>query len=473
MKTALSVCLPRAALAAASVAALTAVASPASASPAVPPPPYARHVCPDGLEVVVVENHATPLMTVEIAVHNGAMAESPEYNGLSHLYEHMFFKGNKVLGDQLTYFTRLRELGMVFNGSTDDERVNYFFTTTSDHYADAMAFMRDSITGPLFDAKELERERVVVTGEMDRDESDPSFLLWRAMEKEIYWKYPSRHNALGDRKTVLSTTPEKMRTIQHRYYVPNNSVLVVAGDVHAEQVFADADRLYAEWAKADDPFKKFPLVKDPPIRKSDVVIVEQPVGTFHATLSWMGPGTAGPTVKDTYAADLLGVLLAEPGSRFQKALVDSGKCIGVGFGWPTRRAPMTVSLDLEAPPDGVDACVQAALAELPKVTSPDYFRDDELENAAHRLDVDGAKQRQTTESYAHMLTTSWAMSTLDYYRSYSENVHAVNRDAIARFFGTYIFKKPFIMGVLESPKQAETMNKAHLEELVGIAKGGK
>jgi zinc protease len=306
---------------------------------------------------------------------------------------------------------------------------------------------------------------------MDRDESNPGFLLWRAMEKEIYWKYPSRHNALGDRKTVLSTTPEKMRTIQHRYYVPNNSLLVVAGDVHAEQVFADADRLYAEWKKADDPFVKFPLVKDPPIRRSEVVVVEQPVGTFHATISWMGPGTAGPRVADTYAADLLSAMLAEPGSRFQKALVDSGKCVGVGFGWPTRRAPMTVSVDLEAPPDGVDGCIQAVMAELPRITSPDYFRDDELENAAHRLDVDGAKQRETTESYAHMLTFNWAMATLDYYRSYSENIHAVNRQAISRFFDTYIQKKPFVMGALESPKMAETISKAHLEELVGIAGG--
>jgi zinc protease len=474
MKT---ISLARLALAAAAVTALTALTTRASASPAVPPPPYARHVCPDGLEVLVVENHATPLMTVEIAVHNGAMAEPPEYNGLSHLYEHMFFKGNKVLPDQLTYFARLRELGMVFNGTTDDERVNYFFTTTSDHYADAMAFMRDSITSPLFDAKELERERVVVTGEMDRDESDPGFHLWRAIEERVFWKYPSRHDALGNRKTVLSTTPSKMRTIQHRYYVPNNSVLVVTGDVHAEQVFADADKLYAGWAKADDPFVKFPLVKDPPIRKSEVVVVAQPVDTFHATVDWQGPGTIGPKSVDTYTADLLGTLVSDPGSRFQKALVDSGACVGASFSWATRRQANPVELNVEAPPGGGDACVKTAMAELPKMANPDYFRDDELENAAHRLDVDAAKGRETTDSYAHMLTTYWAMATLDYYRSYSENIHQVNRASIAHFLDTYIKGKPFVMGVLESPKLAETMTKAHLEELVGIggssaAKGG-
>ena len=172
-------------------------------------------------------------------------------------------------------------------------------------------------------------------------------------------------------------------------------------------------------------------------------------------------------------ADMLGVLLGEPGSRFQKALVDSGACVSASYGWPTRRSPMPINVDVESAPvaAGADTCVRAALAELPKIASADYFRDDELENAAHRIDVDAAKQRQTTDSYSHMLTASWAMATLDYYRSYSEHVHKVDRAAIARFMSAYILGKPFVVGALESPQLAETETKAHLEELVGLGNG--
>jgi zinc protease len=453
--------------------ALLALAGALFAAPlhAAPPPPYAHHVCPDGLEVIVVERHATPLMTVEIAVHNGAMAEPPEYNGLSHLYEHMFFKGNKALPDQLAYSARIRELGMLWNGSTDDERVNYYFTTTSDHYADAMTFMRDAITSPLFDEKELERERVVVTGEMDRDESDPGFLLWRAMEKLVFWKYPSRHNALGDRKTVLATTPAKMRTIQQRYYVPNNSLLVVTGDVHADDVFKMADTLYAGWAKAPDPFVKFPLVHDPPIPRSQVVVVAQPVQTFSASIEWQGPATLGPSVGQTYVADLLGVMLGEPGSTFQKDLVDSGACVRASLSWPTRRNGGPISVDFEATEANVDTCVKAVVAELPKLKAPDYFSDDELKNAAHRLDVEYAKQREGTESYAHMLTYFWAMANMDYYATYSDRSHAVTHADVASFMDTYVLGKPFVLGALESPKLAATIDKLHLESLAGISAG--
>src|SRR3954466_10059134 len=115
----------------------------AAASAARAEPPIRTHRCPNGLEVWVAENHALPPVTIEIAAKNGSMTESPEYNGLSHLYEHMFFKANKAMPSQEAYLARMRELGIVFNGTTNTERVNYFFTTTSDHFADSMVFMHD------------------------------------------------------------------------------------------------------------------------------------------------------------------------------------------------------------------------------------------------------------------------------------------------------------------------------------------
>jgi zinc protease len=384
----------------------------------------------------------------------------------------MFFKGNKVMPDQLAYMARTRELGMLFNGTTGDDRVNYYFTTTSDHYADAMAFMRDAITSPNFDKAELDRERVVVTGEMDRDESEPQFLMWRAIEQKVYWKYPSRKNSLGDRKTVLSTTPEKMRTIQHRYYVPNNSVLVVTGDVHAEDVFKRADDLYATWAKAPDPFVKFPLVKNPPIPRSQAVVVAQPVQTFTAMAEWIGPSSVGPSAGTTYAADLLSALVGDPGSKFQKDLVDSGACVGASLGWQTERDDGPIMLGIEGTEANAETCLAAVFAELPKIEAPDYFSDDELKNAAHRIDVGAAKEREGVEGDAHQLTSFWAASTLDYYATYFDRLHATTRADIAKYLDTYVLGKPFVLGALESPTLAKTMDQAHLEKVLGIAQSG-
>lgn len=434
-------------------------------------PPIQEHTCDNGLTVLVVENHSVPLVTVQIAAKNGSMTESPEYNGLSHLYEHMFFKANKVIPSQEAYTARARELGMSWNGTTNTERVNYFFTTTKDHTADAMVFMRDAIVTPLFDEKELAREREVVVGEIERNLSSPGYHFWHDVQKRVFWKYPSYKNPLGDAKTVRAATPAKMRTIQQRYYIPNNSVLVVTGDVVAKDIFDRADKLYAEWAKGPDPFVKYPLVKHPPIPKSEVVMVEQPVGTVQGELVWHGPSTVGDSVDLTYAADLLGVALAEPSSRFQKALVDSGACASASLSWYTQMntGPITVSFDAAEPK--ADACLKAVLAELPKIKDPGYLTDDEMKNAAYSLEVDQIKDREKPSSYASTLTFWWTSAGLDYYRGYIDNVKKVTRADVARFMDRFVLDKPFVLGVMLSPEMAKKgLDRAHFEAIAGIGK---
>jgi zinc protease len=433
------------------------------------PVPLARHVCADGLEVLVSENHATPLVTVEIAVHEGAMTEDREYSGLSHLYEHMFFKANAAQPDQAAYMARVRALGMEFNGSTDTERVNYFFTTTSEHFADQMVFMRDAIATPLFGPKELERERVVVTGEIDRNESEPQYHLWHTMESKVFWKYPTRKDALGSRATVLAATVARMQTIQKRYYVPNNSVLVVTGDVKAEDVFAQADKLYASWARSEDPFKTFPIPEHPPIRASEVVLIAQPVENMNASLAWQGPSTGGEGERDTYAADVLSTLVGDPASRFQKALVDSGACVSAALGYSTQRHTGEISLDFEATPDKVDACTSAVMAELPRLQAADAFSDEEMGNAVRRLVVARAHERETTQGRAHALTWAWASSSLEYDAIYEERIAGVTRDDLFSYLRRWVLGKPFVLGAMAPQKQLDTgLTRQRLETLAGL-----
>lgn len=453
------------------VASLSAVAALAATS-AHAAPPIEKHLCDNGLTVLVVADHSVPLVTVEVAVKNGSMTESPEYNGLSHLYEHMFFKANKAIPSQELYMARARELGMSWNGTTNTERVNYFFTTTKDHLEGAMVFMRDAIVSPLFDEKELAREREVVVGEIDRNLSTPGYHFWHDVQQHVFSKYFSYKNPLGDAKTVRAATRAKMKTIQERYYVPNNSVLVVTGDVTAKDIFAQADKLYSGWAKAPDPFVKYPLVKHPPLAKSEVVMVEQPVRTVQGQLVWHGPSTVGAGVELTYAADLLGVALDVPSSRFQKALVDSGACTSASLSWYTQMntGPITVSFD--AAESKADACVKAVLAELPKIKDPTYLSDEEMRSAAHTLEVQTVKQREKPSSYATTLTFWWTSAGLDYYLGYIDNVKKATRADIAKLMDTYVLDKPRVLGVMVSPEMAQKgLTKPHFEALAGIPAG--
>jgi zinc protease len=430
------------------------------------PPKIATHTCPDGLTVLVVENHSVPLVTVEITAKNGSMTEPPEYNGLSHLYEHMFFKANKTLPSQEAWLARARELGLRWNGTTNTERVNYFFTTTSDHLDDTMVFMHDAIVYPLFDQKELERERVVVTGELDRNEAGPFYHLFHDVEQRVFWKYPSRKDPLGLRATVLKTTRAQMQTIQHRYYVPNNSALVVTGDVSAEAVFAAADKLYADWPRGDDPFVKFPLVTHPPIQKTEALVVVRPVRVIDGTMEWLGPSTVGASVPDTYAADALSAALELPASRFQKATVDAGVCIEANISWYTQMNTGPITIGYEATPDKVDACIKAIRGELAKMTA-DYVTPAELGRAAHQLEVGVVQERERPSELAHTLTFWWTSAGLDYYVGYVDNLYKVTPADTARYVATWITNKPFVMGVMVSPEMKKAgLDAAHFGKLV-------
>ena len=133
----------------------------------------ASRVLANGLEIVVLEDHSVPVVTIELAVRNGSFTEPPELNGLSHLYEHMFFKANRAIANQEQYLQTIGQLGIVYNGVTQEEVVEYYFTTTSPNLRSAMNFMRDATRYPLFEDREFDRERQVVIGESTETNLSP------------------------------------------------------------------------------------------------------------------------------------------------------------------------------------------------------------------------------------------------------------------------------------------------------------
>src|SRR2546423_4722447 len=208
-----------------------------------------RKVLENGLEIIVVENHGVPLATIEIEVKNGAFTQSPEYEGLAHMYEHMFFRANARYPETGQFSEAMSNLGAQYNAVTQEENVGYYMTVPSDKLGEAIATFASALLHPLFRTDELERERQVVIGEYDRHESSPFFALERRMNAELFPENFSRKDMIGDRKIVLTTTPEKMRTIQKKYYIPNNSVLVVSGDVNPGTVFSLAERELGQWSR--------------------------------------------------------------------------------------------------------------------------------------------------------------------------------------------------------------------------------
>ena len=422
----------------------------------------------NGLDVIVVEDHSVPLVTVEVAVKNGAYTEPAEFNGLSHLYEHMFFKGNAKIPDQQSYLQRMNELGIVFNGTTSTERVNYFFTLPADNVAEGMEFMRDAITSPKFDDDEFQKEIKVVIGEVDRNESSPYYWFGRAINDKLWYAHPTRKDSLGDRKTITTATTAKMREMQKRYYVPNNSALLIAGDVEPEKAFALAEKMYGSWKRGPDPHTKWPVPEHPPLKGIETVMVERPAVKVPAMqFSWHGPSvTKDP--KATYAADVLSYILGQPTSKFYKALVESGVTLGAGLSYYTQAHTGPISVSAQVPPAKIKEAIRALLRETYKLADPNYFTDEQLESAKTILAVQDVYEREKASSWVHTVSFWWAVAGVDYYLDYIDNLNAVTRADIARYVEEYIIGEPFVYGLLLSPETRKQLGltEAELERLV-------
>ena len=440
-------------------------AATAAAPARLPEAKLVNRILANGLEVIVLEDHSIPLITIELAVKNGSYTEPPELNGLSHLYEHMFFKANRAVADKEDYLKTIGTLGIAYNASTREEVVNYYFTTTSPNLRTAMQFMKDSVRYPLFIEGEFERERQVVIGEIDRNESNPFFYLNREMTEKLFFKYPSRKSPLGSRETVSAATTAMMRLIQSRYYVPNNSALVITGDVNPETVFQLAQEFYGDWAKADDPFVKHPLVEHPPLPKSEGAVITQPIENVIIDIGWHGP-SIGKDDAATYAADVFSFILTQPNSRFQRALVDSGLVNGVAIGYYTQRNVGPISIIAQTTPDKARPALKAIYNEVAHFNDKDYFTDEQLEAAKALLEADDLYSREKLSDYAHTLSFWWASTGLDYFRGYLPRLRSTSRADISRYVTTYIQGKPHVgLALLSDTAQAQI--KLQPEELIG------
>jgi zinc protease len=375
------------------------------------------------------------------------------------MYEHMFFRANSKYPEPNQFWDKASDLGAVFNGTTQEERVNYYMTVPAEKLSDGIDLLASALRGPLFRRDELERERQVVIGEYDRNESSPFFELSRQADAKLYPGNFSRKDVIGDRQIVETTTPEKMRFIQNKYYIPNNSTLIVAGDVNPANVFALAEKALGSWNRGADPFTADPIPSIPPLQKSDGVIIEAPVGAVTVQVQWQGP-SVGQDPKSTYAADVFSDVMNDPGSQFQQRLVDSGLWQAVGVNYYTLNHTGPITISGQTSPEHLREALTALYGEVAKFDTPGYFTSDELEAVkAHRA-VTSAFDRERASGFAHTLGFWWSVASLEYYMGYVDYMAQQTIGDLRAYARRYILGKPHITGVLIAPDARQSLKLA-------------
>ncbi|NCD70889.1 insulinase family protein [Mucilaginibacter sp. R11] len=425
------------------------------------PQSYFWKKLPNGLEVVVIENTKVPLTTIEIAVKNGAYTEGPEYSGLSHLFEHMFFKANKDYPDQASFLKRTQELGAIWNGTTDVERVNYFFTFDKDSLNAGLKFMNAAIRFPIYREEDMKKERPVVDGEFQRAESDPGFQIWYETQKHLWGDLITRKNPIGIHEIINTATPEKMMIIKGKYYVPNNSLLTICGDVKHDDAFAMAESIFGSWeSSGEDPQVKYPIPPFKPLDKTEYYVKESSIAqTPYMLFSWQGPGFATDSA-GTLAVDVFNTILGLNSSKIQQALVDKGLATAAQASYQTTRYTGEVDLYVLPNPNKLKECYDEVQNQLNLLVKPDYYTDDQLKDAKAILLRNAVRNKEKPSSLPSQLSYQWCSTSLDYFTDNDSNYQKITRDDINRYVQKYLAGKPMVAGIIIKPELSKQTNVA-------------
>jgi zinc protease len=421
---------------------------PALTQPRLPENYYWRKL-DNGLEIVVIENAKVPLATAEIAVKNGAYTEGPEYSGLSHLFEHMFFKANKDYPNQEKFLKRTQELGAIWNGTTEEERVNYFFTFHKDSLLAGLNFLNAAIRYPIYRTEDMQKERPVVDGEFQRAESDPGFQIWFECSKRLWGDLFSRKNPIGDHNIINTATPEKMMIIKNKYYFPDNSLVTISGDVKHEEVFKLAQEVFGSWPNSGmNIFEKYPIPEFAPLTGSQYFIKESPIAqTPYMQVYWQGPDYRNDSAA-TVAADIFSTLLQLNSSKWQQALVDKGLATYAYEYYQTLKHVGPIGINLLPNPTKLKECYTEMMNQVNMWANDDYFTDEELATAKQVWRRNYIRQNEKPSMLGGLLSNFWCSTSIDYFTDYESNLQKVTREDIQRFVKTYIHNKPHVAGII-------------------------
>ncbi len=209
--------------------------------------PYEKYVLPNGLTLVVHEDHSDPIVHVDVTYHVGSAREEIGKSGFAHFFEHMMFQGSDHVADD-EHFKIVTESGGTLNGSTNRDRTNYYETLPSNQLeralwleADRMGFLLDAVT-----QKKFEIQRATVKNERGQNyDNRPYGLAGEYVAKNLYpYGHPYSWLTIGYIEDLNRVNVNDLKNFFLRWYGPNNAVLTIGGDVTAKQVVALTEKYF-------------------------------------------------------------------------------------------------------------------------------------------------------------------------------------------------------------------------------------
>ncbi|MBI3742318.1 MAG: insulinase family protein, partial [Chloroflexi bacterium] len=267
-----------------------------------------EHQLDNGLKILLKPIRTAPVATFWVWYRVGSRNEVPGITGISHWVEHMMFKGTPTL-DKGEIMHLINRNGGVDNAFTWTDFTAYFETLPSDKIDIALRIESDRMINALFDPVEVNSERTVIISEREGAENDPNFWLAEEVQATAFKVHPYHHDTIGWKQDLQIMTREQLYAHYKMFYVPNNAIIVAAGDFDANEMLEKIQEKFGAIPRGADP----PAMKttEPPQEGERRVKVRRPgtMNYFHA--AYHAPRASDP---DFFPAFVLAGVLDGVGS---------------------------------------------------------------------------------------------------------------------------------------------------------------
>src|SRR5213595_4063727 len=348
-------------------------------SPVITFPPTSAHkwILPNGLTIIVQEDRSAPVASVQAWCATGSIDEDQHLGaGLSHILEHMLFKGTKTRGAN-EIAQKIQDVGGYINAYTSFDRTVFWIDVPKDGVSTALEILADAMMNSTLPPEEYQKEQEVIRREFAMGMDDPDRMSGLLLFSTAYQVHPYRLPVIGEIEIYNQLTQEQVMQYYKTRDVPNNLTFLVVGDVDAQKVRQQLTELFKPYPEKS--LQPVFVPAEPPQLGRREVHKEFSTELTHLSLAWHIPEVTSP---DVPALDLLSTILGDGRSSrlYQRVREEAGLAFGISAFSYTPGDPGLFGIDATLDPKKRDAAEQLALQIIDEVKQTGVTAD-ELEKA--------------------------------------------------------------------------------------------
>ncbi len=409
-------------------------------------------VLPNGLIVVVVENHRAPVVTQMVWYRVGAADETPGKSGLAHFLEHLMFKGTATVAPG-AFSALVAENGGVENAFTSRDYTGYYQTVAKDRLESMLRFEADRMANlVLTDAVVAPERDVIIEERRQRIDSSPTAQLDEAMMAALFQNHPYGIPIIGWQHEMAGLTTQDALDFYKRWYGPDNAILVLGGDVTLEEARPLVEKYYGPLAPIGAPAARERVREPPPPAPRSVTLTSAQVSDPLWMRAYLLPHREDLAAGDLEALQLLSEILGGGASSrlYRSLVVEQGLASSAGA-YDRSDALDYPTFHVSAQPrQGVElaAVEQAMLAALERLVAEGVTAE-ELRQAKDRLQASAIYARDEPSTGPRVVGAALAVGeTLAEVQAWPERVEAVTVEQVDALLRRFLLPERAVTGYL-------------------------